>query len=64
MTQYIVTREPKATYRSGLVISVMVVEAKTAKEALARFVETDPNEPKYFNMPKVQQLELGHTYRL
>lgn len=39
MTQYIVLQRPRAKYRAGLSTSVMIVEAKTAAEAIRTAVE-------------------------
>lgn len=61
--QYIITQEPKAKYRSGLVVKVAVVEAKSKRGALAmiaRHIAPDPS----FKNPVVEVLCLDHCYRL
>lgn len=61
---FIVTCEPKQKMRSGYVVKVSVVEAKTKREALALTARDFEPDPKIFKKPTVERLALNHCYRL
>lgn len=67
--QYLVSQKPKPKYKGGLMTIIMVVEAKTAKEALAQAVERGAkhsekwfSEAPDYNKPKVEALQVGVYY--
>jgi hypothetical protein len=60
---FIVSQEPKKKERAGLIVFVMIVEAKTKAEAL-RKADDKLSKETYFCKPQVAPLEIGRDYRL
>jgi hypothetical protein len=61
LRQWIVMQEPKAKYRAGLNIMVVVVTAKN-KAAALRKVEALVNKEPDWRRPDVRELEEGTAY--
>ncbi len=61
--QYLVTQEPRAEHRKGMVVKVAVVEAKNKNDAL-NMIARDFYPDECFKQPVARPLRLDHCYRL